>query len=74
MKRGKPPYGGQGTIGTRTGPPAGLGAPTSAPDFAKAHSAPMQGPLKRANPTAPNSGQTAQPGSQGGRSEANPKS
>ena len=74
MKRGRPPAGGQGGPKERTGPPAGLGAPTAAPSFARAYPAPMEGQLKRANPTAPNSGQTAQPGSQGGRTEANPKS
>ena len=74
MKRGRPPAGGQGGPKQRSGPPAGLGAPTAAPSFARAKSAPMEGQLKRALPTVPNSGQTAQPGSQGKRSEANPKS
>jgi hypothetical protein len=72
--RTPPPAGGQGGPSRRTGVPAGLGGPTAAPSFARAHSAPMQGQLKRANPGAPDSGQTAHPGRQKGNAGNDPKS
>jgi len=72
--RTKPPAGGQGGIARRTGTPAGLGGPTAAPGFARAHAAPMQGQLKRANPGAPDRGQTEHPGSQSGNAGNDAKS
>jgi hypothetical protein len=73
--RTKPPAGGQGGHArARTGVPAGAGGPTGAPSFARAHSAPMQWQLKRANPTPPDSGQTARPGRQSGNEGNDPKS